>query len=238
MLQPREYAHPSAFPLSKLIYCLGLIIFVGYYICSAVMEYLIARSSVPSLVVALAYSRLALFGFPLVSGIIVGLLYKPLRVVLGPVQSKVDGHSPPLSALLYGIGGGLFVFIISIPFLLRGDTGGEFVAEAISHAGSLNGLAILLLLIVALPVVMELTFRGIVFRTLVVHADVPSAVVASSLLFAFIWPTFSRPIAVVLGVLSALLYLRTNSLLPSILANAVLSLSGGIFILYRALMRH
>jgi len=238
VLQPRECAHPDAFPLSKLIYCLGFIIFFGYYICLVVIEYLTARSSMPSLVAALGYSHFALFGFPLVSGIIICLLYRPLRVVFSPVQSKTGGRSTWVSRLLYGIVGGLLVFAISIPFLLREDTGGEFVAEAISHASSLNGLAVLLLLIVALPVVMEVTFRGIVFRTLVVHADVPSAIVASSLLFAFIWPTFSRPVGIVLGAFSALLYLRTNSLLSSILANALLSLCGGAFFLYRALARH
>jgi len=237
VFQPNERTHPDAFRLSKLIYCMGLIILIGYYASSVVISYLLAGNTVASLVPALAYSHLVLFGFPLVSGIIACVLYRPLRVVFSPVRPNPD-QSPGWLSLLYGLGGGLVGFIVSIPFLWAGDAGGDVVAEAISHANSVKGLAMLLLLIVVLPVVMEMTFRGLVFKTLVIHADVPSAIVASSLLFALIWPTFSRPVGIFFGILSALLYIRTNGLLAPILANAVLSFSGGAFILSRALGRH
>jgi len=234
VLQSREYFHRDAFTLSKLIYCLAFLIFGVYYASYVLINYLSARNNVGSLVAALAYSRLALYGFPLVGGLIVSLLYLPIKLVFSPVRARTDVRSTRFSGVLYGASVGLLLLVISIPFLLRGDTGATVVAETISHVTSLNGLAMLFVMIVALPIVMEMTFRGIVFRTLLAHADVPSAVVASSLLFAFIWPTMGRPVGILLGVFSALLYLRTNSLLPSIVANAVLSLLAGMFILYRA----
>jgi membrane protease YdiL (CAAX protease family) len=234
MPQDSEYSHSGAFPLEKLVYCLVGIIVAEDYFGRFVTERLLSRHSAA----AASYSYLTLIFLPLVSGIVVIFLYKPFSVIFSPVQSRTNGAVNWLTQMSYGIGGGLVVFAVSIPFLLLGDTDGEFVAGAISHASSINGLPMLLLLIVALPVVMEVTFRGITFRTLAIHANVPSAVVASSFLFAHLWPAFGRPIGIILGIFSALLYLRTNSLLPSILANAVLSLSSGIFILSRALMRH
>ena len=233
MFEEQEHPDSGAFPLAKLIYSLVSIFAVVDYAGPFAKQLLLSRHTAA----AVSYAYLAQILLPIVISVVLIFFYRPSSRIFGPVESRTERGIGLFRLVLYGGTGGLVAFAFSIPFLLLGDTDGEFVAGAVSTITSAKGLPLILLLIIALPVAMEAIFRGITFRTLAICANVPSAVIASSLLFAHVWPAFGWPIGVILGVVSALLYRRTNSLVPSVLANAVLTLSGGAFLLYRALAR-
>jgi len=74
------------------------------------------------------------------------------------------------------------------------------------------------------------------FRTLSDYASVPAAVLGSCLLFAYVCPVFSFPAAIILGVVSAILYHRTRNLAASIIANATFTFAGGALTLYHDLL--
>lgn len=233
MLEGQEHPDSTAFPLAKLIYSLvGIIAVVDYAGFFANQLLLRGRTAA-----AVSYAYLEQILLPIVISIVIIFFYRPLSRIFGPVESGTERRTGMFRLALYGGTAGLVAFALSIPFLLLGDADGKFVAGAVSNITSAAGLPLLLLLTIVLPIAMEAIFRGITFRTLAIYANVPSAVIASSLLFAHVWPAFGWPIGVILGVVSALLYRRTNSLVPSVLANAMLTLSGGAFLLYRALAR-
>jgi membrane protease YdiL (CAAX protease family) len=237
MLDGQKNTDLDAFSLAKLIFALVGMVVVVDYLSDLTTKFVLWKHSAATSAAAVPYLYLILILFPTLSCVVIVFLYRPFALVFGPIRHETERRNNLLRHILYGIGGGLVALVLSIPFLLRGDANGRLVAGAVSNITSLNGLPMFLLLMIALPVAMEATFRGIAFRTLAIHASVPSAVVASSLLFAHLWPAFGWPIGLILGVVSALLYNWTNSLVSPIFANVVLTLSGGAFIVYRALVR-
>lgn len=67
--------------------------------------------------------------------------------------------------------------------------------------------------------VTELLFRGVIFNILLREANLPSALIASSLLCYFVWPVHNHVAGLVLSSVSAFLLYRTNTILPSVFAN-------------------
>ncbi|HXZ42781.1 MAG TPA: CPBP family intramembrane glutamic endopeptidase [Terriglobales bacterium] len=142
-----------------------------------------------------------------------------------------------LRSAAWGLAGGVVAFAAASPIFWYGDRQLYFVRLLIANALSPLGAAGVVLFVVALGLSSELAYRGVVFRTLVETASVPAAVVGSCLLFAWVYPALSFPVATILGVVSALLYYRTRNLIAPIIANIVVTLGGGALTLYRGLMR-
>ncbi|MGH9691201.1 MAG: lysostaphin resistance A-like protein [Candidatus Acidiferrales bacterium] len=80
------------------------------------------------------------------------------------------------------------------------------------------------LLLIAVPVLSELVFRGIAFRFLRAASSFWPAAIGSSLLFACVWSVPTTSVAVILGVASALVFRKTRALVSSIIANATLTI--------------
>jgi membrane protease YdiL (CAAX protease family) len=135
-----------------------------------------------------------------------------------------------------GLAGGVAAFAVASPIFWLGDTQLESIRLLIAHALSPLGVLDLVFLVIALAVGGEVVFRGVVFRTLAGCSSVPAAVLGSCLLFAYVCPVLSLPTAVILGVVSAILYHRTRNLLAPIIANAVFTVGGGALTLYYGLM--
>jgi len=139
--------------------------------------------------------------------------------------------STTLSNIFIGVGSGAAISFFALLFSSN-EADSRLEALAVFHSVSWPGALTILLVLVALPILGELVFRGIVFRTLVEHSKVPAAVIASALLFAYFWPIFIPVVRFAFGAVSALTFYRTKSLVPSIIANVVLSLSGCALVLY------
>lgn len=97
------------------------------------------------------------------------------------------------------------------------------------------GVASLLLVAVALPVVGEVFYRGIVLRTLIDYTTAPAAILGSSILFAYMFPLYNPAARLIFGILVGGLFYWTRSLLAPILACLSLSFSLLISVLLRSL---
>jgi len=132
--------------------------------------------------------------------------------------------------VLCGVAGGLLASLLAAP-LPKGLSEGVIWDLASRLAGDDSYylfFPFLVLLGIVASVATELFFRGVVFRVLVVSANLTSAIVASSLLSAYMW-SFDRPLAVLIfGVISGLLFYRTRNLLASILANTLFLLTNDL----------
>jgi membrane protease YdiL (CAAX protease family) len=85
------------------------------------------------------------------------------------------------------------------------------------------GITTILLLMLGLPVVGELFFRGIVFGSLLEHTTVPAAIIGSSIVYACFWPLYGPSVCLVFALLTAGLFYRARSLIAPIVASAVLN---------------
>jgi membrane protease YdiL (CAAX protease family) len=150
------------------------------------------------------------------------------------VAESINNHA---RNLVLGIGGGVLAFALSLPLLTRGDPAAKLGARLLSQSLGLSWESILVLLIVllVLPVTIEIFLCHVVIDTLANYVSVPAVLVASSLLFAFLWPVFNSVAAVTLGAISVLLYHRTRSITAPIVASIVLTMSGLSFTLFQNL---
>ncbi len=142
-----------------------------------------------------------------------------------------------LRSIGMGLAGGVAALALASPLFWLVDKRLEFVPSLIADALSPLRVFELVFFIIVLAVSSEVVYRGVVFRTLADYASTSAAVLGSCLLFASICPVFSFPNAVILGIVSAILYSRTRNLLASITANAVFTVGGGALTLYHGLMR-
>ncbi|MGH9533525.1 MAG: lysostaphin resistance A-like protein [Terriglobales bacterium] len=124
----------------------------------------------------------------------------------------------------WGLLGGIVCCAAVVPVMLtRGGESTRFLVNAVANAYSPGPLALatILLLAAALPLASEVVFRGIILRTLRGCAGAPAAVVASTVLFAVWWPVLGWYGSAVLGLVSAVLYIRTRGILASVVANSI-----------------
>jgi membrane protease YdiL (CAAX protease family) len=122
-----------------------------------------------------------------------------------------------------GVGGLLVNRLVVIAYILAsGDESNPQQAMADSAAASgWSLLALLLAGAVLAPIAEELLFRGVVYGSLRRYGRVV-ATVASALVFGLAHGlNVVLPAAVVLGVLTALLYERTRSIWPGVVAHGV-----------------
>ena len=85
------------------------------------------------------------------------------------------------------------------------------------------GLLGLAVLILGLPVVGELVFRGIALEGLSEHFSFPVAATITCGFYVLFWPALNPLSRLVFAALSAASYRKTGRLLPSVVANAILA---------------
>ena len=180
------------------------------------------------------------YGYPavlvvyLATMIAIVIAYRPLRGTLAwePIaQSRVR---EVVRHAAYGIAGGLVCCAVAVPIMWGhgGPNVGFLVNEiADAYGVSIRSAVMALLLALALPIASEIVFRGIVLRSLAQFVSMPAAVVASALLFTLWWPVLGWSGSATLGVVSAILYVRTRSLIAPIIANSVLSVGSAVLVL-------
>lgn len=149
---------------------------------------------------------------------------------------RSDGTST-VRSLLLGISVGLVLFLLSFPLLRFYDAGVSLVSPLIEDFYSIRTVVLITLLAVALPITTEIVFRGIVFKALLNHVSVPAALVASSLLFAYVLPLFHPVVIFLLGIANGLLYYRSGRLLGAVLANATFSVCCTVALMWYTLTK-
>ena len=103
--------------------------------------------------------------------------------------------------------------------------------------GPALGIVALFVIAVALPIVGELFYRAIVFRTLTEYASLPAAVLGSSILFSFCFLPLYNPLTrVIFGVLAAGIFYWTGTIIAPMVASISFSCSLFISVLIRALI--
>jgi membrane protease YdiL (CAAX protease family) len=224
------------FNLTKLIFLL-VSIFAGCRAFSWLAGFYLARSlrsspnSAVGLVASLAYPATAIF--ILFEMIVVIWLYRPVANLFAVSQRPAEG-SVWIREVLVGAGAGLLVFLLAIPFLKDLNTR-VFVNTIIPtiHPIEIRSVVYAVLLGIALPALGEVVFRGIVLRTLQSYASPFAAILVSTLLFAYIWPLFGIVVSILLSAMASVLYTWRKSLVSPIFANIVMTLSGGIYVVWR-----
>lgn len=85
-------------------------------------------------------------------------------------------------------------------------------------------VVLILLAVVAAPILEELLFRGFMCRTMLAFWSKRNAVLGSALIFAMVHPGTSFPPVFLLGMATAILYLRSRSVVPGMVLHALYNL--------------
>ncbi len=119
--------------------------------------------------------------------------------------------------------------------LAAAEQAGNLLAEVLRHPLTTRELVWLLVLIgVLVPIGEELFFRGFVYGAVRAHRGVPLAVGLSALLFALAHQyVFDFLPILVLGVILAVLYERTRTLLPGVVVHGVNNIVAVLVLLYK-----
>lgn len=226
----------SAFGLTQLIFSLvgifagyrGFLWLAGFYLIRGLEA---SPNNSVALVTGLSYPAASVF--VLLEMIVVIWTYRPVRGLFKTLQRPTEESRWTREALV-GAGAGALAFLMATPFLKDLNTR-VFLNTIVpsSQPIGLRSMMYVLLLGIALPTAGEMVFRGIVLRTLEGYASSFAAILASTLLFVFLWPLFGVPVVILLSVMASMLYEWRKSLVSPIVANIVMTLSGGLYVLWR-----
>jgi membrane protease YdiL (CAAX protease family) len=169
--------------------------------------------------------------FLLLEMLLVVWLFRPVSQLLKH-RSKPGGHTDRLAYDVgVGIGGGLAGFVVTIPFLW-GIRATPFIAGLITQDRSigLKGFLTITLIGLLLPLGTEFVFRAIVQGRLTAHMTPSAAIIVSAVLGASLWSLFNFPFSMALGLMCGALFWWRGTLLPAIVADAVMTLSAGVYV--------
>jgi membrane protease YdiL (CAAX protease family) len=92
-------------------------------------------------------------------------------------------------------------------------------------------------LLLTLPAFAEILFRKIICPSWSGKFGTPLAIVTTSVAFAIIWPLSSPPSAFIIGLTTALLYSRSERIMPSILVSTLANLLCAGALVWQAIVR-
>lgn len=124
---------------------------------------------------------------------------------------------------------GFAVISLAIKFLIPGFKSWMETMHT-SYAGS-NYLLMIFPLVIVGPILEELFFRGLILRGLLSRYSTKKSILISSLFFAIVHFTpWQFVFAFIVGIVLAWVYIKTGSLLPSMLIHATLNFSANFLI--------
>ena len=106
-------------------------------------------------------------------------------------------------------------------FVLNTGIFGEFPEDL---EANWSPVVLLLLAVVAAPILEEFLFRGFMCRTMLAFWSRRNAIFGSALIFAIVHPGTSFPPVFLVGVATAILYVRSRSVVPGIILHALYNL--------------
>jgi membrane protease YdiL (CAAX protease family) len=227
----------SAFTLKKLIYALAVLAIVSAF----EVRYLDRMLIMGAVDREQALAREAVFGYPAEALIhlvaLAGVICAYWRSLLFGRYRAIQTTQTTWKSGLFGLATGVAVSIVaglgrnSDALLQRGIVFGALLW----NPERVFGIASLLLIAIALPVVGEAFYRGIVLRTLTEYTTMPAAILGSSILFACIFPLYSPATRLVFGVLAGGLFYWARNLIAPTVASVALSFSLLVSVLLRSL---
>ncbi len=224
--------------LAKIVYVVLFLILGSYFFERIVLRYvdgLVWRNQIGLWTRLVDYLDTAAACFFVVQLLIVVFFWRS-----GKRRFKVQGFSVrsirvSVKNSALGVLVGLIVFVAGLPFLLTLDKHVGFIHLLVNRFFGVQTVFLAVLLVVILPIGSEIVFRGIVFGTLLDQLGFPAALLSSSLLFAYVWPVYDAGVALLLGIATAIVYHRSHSLIPGIIANFILTLACMLTLILRSL---
>ena len=133
----------------------------------------------------------------------------------------------PLSSLFWGVGTGIIGAVIAFVYMGIIKSHGWFTEELKTQLVDKEHLKLWIGLCAVLgaPIFEEFIFRGLIYRGLRRSIHPFFAVAISSLVFAFVHPAMSIIPVAILGILTALVFEVTGSLMGSMITHAVYNFS-------------
>jgi membrane protease YdiL (CAAX protease family) len=222
--------------IGKLIWAMSLLVFTTWglagfgasFIWRAIRQH--DSSYWPSFLIQWAFP--VAMTFIALELIVVLYVYRPLRDIFKVTSGGRPERSNGTNVVI-GVASGACAFIVSVPILLITNSDQSTLREISSCPICLGVILQLSLLLIVLPVLSELVFRGVVFKTLEAQSSLWPAAIASSLLFACVWPVLNSAVAIVLGVASALVFHKTRAIISCIFTNASLTVLAETFLMLR-----
>jgi membrane protease YdiL (CAAX protease family) len=131
-----------------------------------------------------------------------------------------------LASAAYITVGGLW----TLAFISRSEQRAANVLSGIHHLGTVDIVLTVVAVSLSAPIVEEIFFRGLLYRSLRNRLPVPQAALIAGLLFGLVhitgYPLITLPIKAAFGVIACLLYERTGSILPGIALHSFVDASG------------
>jgi membrane protease YdiL (CAAX protease family) len=175
-------------------------------------------------------AQLLLFIVIVMASISLFLPIKPLLLWRSKTKPVPAGFPKTLG---FGIIAAAIALAAAVPLALARQSGGIIstslqVSSILAPRHPLLFLLPIGVLLVSLCAAsLEIFIRGIVFRGIAVHSNLFLAIVTNCLVSYFLWPLSNPVCGVVIALASALLFYRTRSLWPSIIACTLFLLAVG-----------
>ena len=132
-------------------------------------------------------------------------------------------------ALLTLVSYGLFAGLYTFAFIGHSAQQSAGVLSQVNRLGTVGTIVVVIAVSLSAPIVEEIFFRGLLFRSLRNRLPLVSASLAAGCLFGLVhiigYPLVTLPVKAFFGVLACLLYERTGSLLPGIAVHSFVDAS-------------
>lgn len=132
-------------------------------------------------------------------------------------------------ALLTLVAYGVFAGVYTLVFIGHSTRHSADVLSGVKHLGTLETILAVIAASLSAPIVEEIFFRGLIFRSLRNRLPLTWAALAAGCLFGLVhiigYPLVTLPVKAFFGVLACLLYARTGSLLPGIAVHSFVDAS-------------
>jgi membrane protease YdiL (CAAX protease family) len=226
-------------PLTTLVYAVLILAITTTLYVSLSIQYdrhLISSGQFGRLRATNDYSVLADSLFYLFQMVVALMFFRPLSSIFAGERNETSNRHHALRDIGWGVLGGILALVVGEATSLPGKDGSVGLgAFLVGHLYSVTGMLMLVVLIFLLPIVSEGLFRGVLLRRLVQSMSPIAAVIVAALVFMFFWPTFTRIAGLAVGLVAGILFYRTKSILPCIVANCTFTIGAVVFLTWRAL---
>lgn len=226
--------------LTKTLYAALFLLFSTYCFDRLVLSYidgLVKNNQIGLWTVLVQYLEIGASVFLILQLVAVLIFFRAGRNRIAVKPSRFRVAQLTLRHTAYGALCGAAVVLAALPLLLRFERHSGFVTLLTGEFYTVRSASIVALLLIVLPILSEIVFRGIIFDNLLKQLSTPAAIMASSLLFAYSWPVYDWWIALLLGVGNCILWRQSKSILPGVIASTVVTSSYGAILMVRVLFQ-
>lgn len=215
--------------LSQVVYAIASIVFItigfnGYeeHVINAIRIADPARLAVVSIRILMAEPLLYLALL-----VVVLSFFRPVKALFRWGVIEMPNDLLFYKKLMIGITVGSIVSLVCSPIPLGPrNTGVALIISEVSDAtSSYIEIPLAIILIGCIAICTELFFRGVVLRTFAKFSSMPSSIIGCALVGASVYPDHRPYVGFIVGVMSSVLFWKTDSLTAPIIASIVFSLT-------------